>query len=432
MDFVYQNRKLEQQLRDATSVEAIEAVMQALSRLVPRFVAPEIRGRQMFSPGLDAAIPELVRKLKLADVQTPKSNDNVCILATRFYATGGHSKVAEDIARIIGRPQVTIIFTDIYRQLNHRQLMHGQASFHPFEARSVNLLSAPTMVEKIVELYMLLASIRPSRIFLIQNHMDLTAVAGAWPFRDVVDFIHHADHMPTLGATLPFSGHLDLTFMCHEFCRQAGVPAEYVGMTVPGVDVTLPPRTRSDGGPLRFATCAALHKYRQSGKHRWVDFAIAALQSPGSELIHIGPADDSFKAEVEAALTARGIAPSRYRFVGSAPNLKAALLEHQVDVYLASYPDTGARANLEAIVAGLAPIVPVPEEAGALLQFNFPLPSWVKIGSPDEVAAAIPVSLRMSDDLRSPTGRAAVADELNRFERRIKVARAADFVTDEA
>lgn len=418
MDLTYDNPELERELRSAGSVEAIEAALEKISGLVPTFVTPEIRGRQMFSPGLDAAIPELTRKLRLADVPLEKSNDNVCIVATRFYPTGGHSKVAADIARIVGRPNVSIVLTDIYRQLNYRQLMNGEGSFGPFQARSIQILSAPTMLEKIVELYMTLAAVRPSRIFLIQNHMDLTAVAGVWPFRSVVEFVHHADHLPTLGATLPFSDHVDLTYTCHLACKAQALNPTWAGMTVEhageGVSETPPPNP-----PRRIATCGSVHKYRQTSQHRWTDFAVAALQSGAGEFLHIGPVDAAFEDEVGAALTASGIDPTRYRFLGVAADLRQTLIDNDVDAYLASYPESGGKAVLEAMAAGIAPVVPVPEELGPLFKFDLPIDSWVRVSGPAEVADAVTRSLELSASLRAPNGRQALLDEFGRFEAHI-------------
>jgi hypothetical protein len=274
------------------------------------------------------------------------------------------------------------------------------------------------MLEKVVELYMTLAAIRPSRIFLIQNHMDLTAVAGVWPFRSVVEFVHHADHLPTLGATLPFSGHVDLTYTCHLACKAQGLEPTWAGMTVEhageGVPETPPPNP-----PRRIATCGSVHKYRQPGQHRWTDFAVAALKGGAAEFLHIGPVDAPFEAEVGAALTAAGLDPARYRFLGAAPNLRQALIDNEVDAYMASYPESGGKAALEAMAAGIAPVVPVPEELGPLFKFDLPIDSWVRVSGPAEVAEALARSVELSAGLRTPQGRQALREEFGRFEAHI-------------
>lgn len=415
MDFKYENAELEAALARATNVDELEQALQQISRLVPTFVSPEVRGWKTFAPGLDNQVADLARRLKLPDPPPlEKGNENVCVLATRFYATGGHSKVGADICRLVGAERTTILFTDLYRQLKHNMLLSGLPASHP--SRSLCILAAPTMVEKIIELYMLLAAIRPSRIILIQNHMDPVAVAAAWPFRDVVDFIHHADHQPTLGATLRFSAHVDLTYAAHRACQHAGLDPIWAGMMVPSA-ATPPPRDHTPGKPLRIATCAAKHKYLLPAAHRWSDFAAAALTAaPQSQIVHIGAIDEQLVQSIHGPLAAGGIDPARYRFAGAVDDLREALVREEVDVYLGSYPDSGGRATLEALAAGLAPVVPVPAEAGPLLQFDLALPYWVRIAAPEQVEEAIARSLVLSDALRAPDGQAALHTEFLRFE----------------
>ncbi|TAJ72173.1 MAG: hypothetical protein EPO51_08645 [Phenylobacterium sp.] len=415
MDFAYENPELEAAIGRAGNVDDLERALRALSELVPTFMQPDVRGWKTFCPGLDKQVADLPRRLKLQDVFIEKSNDNVCIVATRFYGTGGHSKVASDIGRLIGREPTTIVLTDLYRQLSQKMLISGLPAAH--SCRALALLSAPTMVEKIVELYMLLAAIRPSRIFLMQNHMDPVAVAGVWPFRSVVEFLHHADHQPGLGATLPFSSHVDLTYACHRACQSAGLDPVWAGMTVLAEGIAPPPPAPRPVRSLRFATCGSKHKYMHPANHAWSAFAAAALGSaPDSTIIHIGPVDEALTRSVHDPLLAAGIDPARYRFAGPAPDLREALIEEEIDVYLASYPDSGGRANLEALAAGLAPIVPTAAEAGPLLHFDMALPYWVRINTPDEMPAAIARSFELSSALRSPDGQAALHAEFSRFE----------------
>ena len=150
MRFVYSNPELERAIADANTLEELNTAFVRLSELVPSFLAPEIRGRQMFCPELDKQAARLPGRLGLADIAAEKSNDNVCIVATRFYGTGGHSKVASDIARLIGAERTTIVFTDLYSQLRERDLPNMAASVYP--RRALIRLSAGTLVEKVLEL----------------------------------------------------------------------------------------------------------------------------------------------------------------------------------------------------------------------------------------------------------------------------------------
>lgn len=415
MRFDYQNLELQEALAGASGPQEIEAVLQRIIQYVPALMAPDIRGRKLFWPALDALVADLPRRLNLPDVALAKGQGDVVVLATRFYPTGGHSRVAADIARLTGAAKVTLVFTDIYRQLRQANMVQTAAGDQTFLRRAGLLLTAPTLVEKIIELHMILAAIRPGRIFLLNNHMDPVAVAGAWSFRQVVDYVHHADFMPALGSSLDFATHADLTYTCHLACREAGLDPIYAGMTTPP-PTALRPTPAPGHGRLRIATCGGLHKYRQAGRYGWADYVVAALSAADAEMIHIGPVDEAFTTAMAQALTAAGIDPGRYRCVGPTDDLQAELVRRGADLYLSSYPESGGRAGLEAMVAGLPVITPVEPDLGPLLEDRWPFAVAVNVTSPAELALALRDSTGLVEAARRPEAVAALRGQLSRFE----------------
>lgn len=406
----YVNADLEIALARATTLDELERTLAAIGDLVPSFMDPTIWGRKLFWPGLDRQLPELAARLGLVDVALTPSQDHVCILATRFYATGGHSRVAADICRRFGPERTTIIWTDLYGQFSYRQMRSGAPAEYP--CRSLVLLNARSRVEKIIELHALLAALRPGRIFMLQNHMDVVAVTGAWPFRNVAEFVHHGDYLPSLGATLAFARHADLTYTCHPACRSVLPQAQYVGMAIPEPQ-TPPPRPANER--LRIATCGGPAKYRDVAAHRWTDFAIAALRATDGEMVHIGPVDDALFERVRDALSQAGLAKDRYQFVGPQPDLRAALIAAGADLYLGSYPEGGGRALLEAMSLQLPAILPEAAEQGPLLRQGLPIGGWRSITHPDETAPAIREALATRDQLLTADHRGRLAAEFNRF-----------------
>lgn len=370
-----------------------------------------IRGRRLFARVLDEAIPATVQKLGLADYEQPKSNDNVVIIGTEF-GIGGHTEIAADISRGIGAERTTFVLTDLY--LSRKYSAPGDIGFGKFHYRSLLLLQARSLLERTLELYRILQAIRPTRIFLVCHHMDVVSIVATYPFRSIVDFIHHGDHTPSLGATLPYSGHADVTYTCHLACSEVGLPATYAGMTLP--DVQKPePRPRA-GDRLRFATAGGLHKYDGAVRYRWTDWVVACLQAPGSDFVHIGPWSDEFAAEVREALSAAGLEPGRYEFAGPVRSVQRALLFLQADVYVGSYPMAGFRSNLEANVLGLPCILPLEPEAGPFFQYASPLPGWIPAGSPAEIPEILGRLDALRERLKTPEFAAAVRDDLRRFE----------------
>ncbi|RAK66292.1 glycosyltransferase [Phenylobacterium kunshanense] len=416
MHLDHQTPEIEQALARARTPEQLEEALLQISRMVPSLMAPEVRGHRLFCSGLDKAVSELPRRLGLHETPLTKGQDNVVILATQLFATGGHSKVATDITQILGAEKVTIICTDIYRKMRYKFLInHINPTAYPLKRRADVILSAPTLVEKVVELYCILSAIRPSRIFLMNNHMDAVAVAGAWPFRNVVDYVHHANFMPAIGSSLKFSAHADLTYPCHLACRDAGLDPVYAAMMANAESVAPAAIAAADKTRLRIATCGSQHKYRHPARHRWADFVVAALSAADAEIVHIGAYDDDFAAEMVEALTAAGLNPDRYRFVGRCDNLMVELARQQADIYLASYPEGGGRAAVEAVAAGLPLIIPEETGHGPLMADHWPLPQAQAVTTPEELAAAIRDRDRLIAAAKDPANIARVRDLMGRF-----------------
>ena len=416
MRFDYQNPELEAPLTAARTTQELEAALQKIAAFITPLLGSDSLGQTLFWPAMDAAVADLPRRLNLPDAPLPKGQGNVVVLATRFYATGGHSRVAADISRLAGGDNVTIIVPDVYRALTQVNMVPKPgAPDAMFHRRATVLLSAPTLVEKICELYMILAAIRPSRIFLMHNHMDAVAVAAAWPFRSVVDFVHHADFMPAIGASLRFSSHVDLTYSCHLACREAGREPVFAGMATAAPPAETPAPRRP--GPLRIATCGAMRKYQNAAGAQWSDYAVAALSATDAEIIHIGPFDDAFVADIHGALAAVGIAAERYQFVGAVADLRAELLDRGADLYLASYPESGSRANLEALSAGLPLMVPVEPGQRLLLEDRWPFAEATKVRTPDELRALLADGgAGLIEAARDPGNQSRLLEQSRRFE----------------
>ena len=414
MSFDLDTTELANEVLAAATADELEPVMAKLVKSQALVLARGVRNHSLFMPQLDRSVAHIAKVLGMRDRPTPKSNDNVVVLATQIYAIGGHTKVMGDISRLVGADKVTVILTDIYRNTPTRSVLKSDLPALGFHCRAFLLLKSGNAVDRTVELYGILAAIRPTRILLLSHHMDVCAVAGAWPFRDITDFLHHADSLPCLGASLPWSSHADLTFNCHISCRKAGLPAEYVSMALPKPPAIERPPNRGAG--LLFATCGHPGKYQHPARHRWTDWAVACLREPDASIVHIGPADDAFRAEVHGALAGAEIDPGRYDFVGTKPNLTAELLSRGVDIYLGSYPEGGGRANLEAMAVRIPVIHTTMPDPEPLMYFANPLPSWVRVTDPGEMPAAIAACRRLQLEMAEPSYAAQLEEELGRFE----------------
>jgi len=388
LEFEYRKPEVEAALREARTVEALEAALNAAIGLVGDLGAPDVYGWKLLCPALDAEIPAIARRLGLVDLPNAKSNENVCIVATQIYARGGHSKVAGDISSLIGADRTTLVMTDVYRKLNPMGMLGVRAQPSPLKRRADVLLRGASLAGKILELFNILAAIRPTRIFMLTHHFDIVAAVALWPFRDVVEFLHHADHVPAIGATVAYSEHVDLTWTCHKACLAAGLPAAYAGMTALRADRARSPPP-AHAGRLRIATCGPAAKYKGRATFAWSDFAIAALRRGDVDMVHVGPADEELKSAITSGLREAGLDPQLYDFAGETPDLVQALIDQGAGAYLASYPVSGGKAIIEAQSIGLPTFVPVDSASPPLLQFDLPGETWTRVGSPAELSAAL-------------------------------------------
>jgi hypothetical protein len=429
MDYAFEDAALEREIADAAAMAdpvacstALNAAFVKLIQLPAAYRTPEFYGRKLFTPGLDALVPKLAARLGLADRPGVKSNENPCIVATRFYTTGGHTRVAADLLDRLRPTSAPIIHTDMFRELRYRNLMDAPGLCTEMGERATVILRSDTLPELAATLYSTLSALRPTRIFLLCHPMDVAAILACWAFRDVVDFVHHADHVPALGATLPFSGHVDPTFTCHLACRAAGLDAGYAGMAARDAPAQPPARLAGAAdGPIRIATCGNPHKYvGTAGGRAWTDYAVAALSRPDTEIVHIGPTRPELEDEIRDALAAAGIDPGRYIFAGFAESLPQALEAHRAQIYLSSFPESGGKSNIEALAAHLPMIVPRAPEPPPLLRFGLPLPRCIHIVEPGQMSAAIDAALALGETLRTPEAQAHLAQELGRFDAWVK------------
>lgn len=374
-----------------------------------------VRGHRLFLRGFDRTVPRIARKLGLSEQPRGRSNDKVVILATQF-GLGGHTEVAADISRGVGPDGTTVILTDIYANRSYLSDAYPHETAAKFACRSFLSLRSPTLAERTVELHRLLLALNPTRIFLLNHYMDMVAVVGSFAFRSVIDFVHHADFSPCLGASLPYAAHVDLTYVCHLACSKAGLSPIYAGMTLPKPSIVDRPAGDRRNGRLRFGTAGGLHKYRQPGRHRWADWAVACLRTPSSDFVHIGNWNDAFASEVRQALADAQLDPERYVFVGPVPSVQNALIEQEVDIYVGSYPETGARSGLEALAASIPALMPTAPELGPLLRFTSPLPGWSPLEAPDDVEAGVARTSLVRKAMAGPEYRRSVGSYFQRFD----------------
>lgn len=277
------------------------------------------------------------------------SGNHVIYVCTEALSSGGHARVIADLMRASAGGAHHVVFTNLWER--------PELFTREFESlgADITILPKASMLEKLRQLTEFLNGFQHARVFLLNHHQDAVAVAAvAGNSRHERFFIHHCDYLFCLGLFLPGVVHVDLHTAEFYNCRNAlGIANNiYWPLTCDDGD-TIHSGDFLAGGQLVTCCCASANKFTGRYPIDYFDAIAELLKATSGKHIHIGPIDEQNKQRLFARLASLGVARDRFQHIPYVPQLRAALLELKVDVYLVSFPLWGARAMIEAMSAGV-------------------------------------------------------------------------------
>lgn len=312
---------------------------------------PRLGRRGVGVPEADSLLRTFAAELPVLAGSRNEGNDGPNLfLATQIYKDGGHTGLIGDMVRAITGP-ARLLITNAH---GHHPKKPGPAHLDRIDrlAADMIVLRGESTVEKFQELLAWLREIRPRRIFLFHHPDDALPVLGALASgASSLTLIHHADAVPSLGLHLPEVILIDLNPTAAAFSRAWGLSPALLPMTVP--DPGSRPRGFLARGRPVTATCARSHKLRSEDPICYVHAIPEILSTTGGWHVHIGTLEEDMLNAVRDGLQTHGIPPERLIYHELVPSLARALHEHDVDVYLSSFPIDGARTNVEVASAGI-------------------------------------------------------------------------------
>lgn len=270
-------------------------------------------------------------------------------LATQLYDIGGHTALIGDFVRALGRESAHVVVTDLLGQ-NPAPVPDVIVSRLALSSGQVTVVAGPSHAERLDQVLARLRALAPERLFLFHHPHDPLASVVAQPelARERI-LVHHADATPSFGLHVPGVRIIDLNPAGVALARALGRESWLLPLTSPD------PGPRPHGflrrGQLVTASSGSAHKFAGGYAMRYADTVAVILRATGGWHVHIGPLEDDAIADVRAALSREGIAPDRFVYVRTVPSLAAALWEHDVDVFCASFPVDGARTKVEALAS---------------------------------------------------------------------------------
>jgi hypothetical protein len=296
--------------------------------------------------------------------EVPATHENHLFIASELYQIGGHSKVLEDMSRMVRNP--VIVLTDTFGNIASHPEQYDWIEAHYAHAQ-VLVLPEATLWQKAEMLRDLACRLQSGSITYFNHHQDPVPFVGTLEVAGSRKLlVHHCDHNPSLGCTLPQVRHVDITLKLQDTCsahRQS--PTDILRLFV--ADQGCKPMAPVTDMAFNVVTAGRAGKFSHEGPVSLQRLIATTLQTIEGRHIHIGPLSPAWLRDIEQHLSAQGIDPSRFVHVGAVPSLWTTLKQLDAAVYIGSAPVSGGRGAIEAQGCGY-PVLPfMGFEEGSLL-----------------------------------------------------------------
>ena len=341
----------------------------AALRGIAQFVI-DVLGRQssvarvFSSRELDATCLSFGRQLREVPPldETTVRSDCIVFLATHLSPSGGHSRVLADLIEAERASEVKILVSNFLDTFAAADV----ASLYGAPNISLEVASDPDFAQRVRWLQRRLSEIKPRKTYMLVHHFDSMLIAAVQP--DLVGqlvYYHNCDHSLALGVHLPHALHVDPHAKGFYNCREReGVRG----------NVMWPLTARDEGhrvdrpflarGHLTTCSSGGFEKFEFSHFrekvpyiYRYEEIVPHILKASGGTHIHIGKLSDRMLSIIAQGMEKLGIAPDRFIHMGYVPSLWKAFLDHEIDVYVGSFPLGGGRATIEAMGAGMPLVI---------------------------------------------------------------------------
>lgn len=335
-----------------------EAALRELSGLIAALETDiGLSGRSFPFPEFDALCHEIGKASAfdlLATGEPAVPYPHELVLVTEATVEGGHAEIIKDIADCAALPLV-IVATNLHER---RDPVLATLRQHPRVAEVVAFSKEP-LLAKLRRTQALLANPAAARVLALCHGSDAVSIAAIAGIQDrPVLFFHHCDHTPSLGCFLPHAAHIDLHNIGFQQCRgQLGIDPRYICLTSQDT-----PGCRASGEyaqpVFKSATCGGEHKLtRLPYPISYKDVLVQLIAARGGVHYHVGVLSGEFVAEIRSTLRAAGLAEDAFVHVGEASGLRAILVALGADLYIPTLPQSGGKALIDAMSAGVPVLV---------------------------------------------------------------------------
>ncbi|MBC7489178.1 MAG: hypothetical protein H7240_03470 [Glaciimonas sp.] len=273
-------------------------------------------------------------------------------IASRLQASGGHTAVLADIARIGGVP-ATVLLTGVSGRTNRRAISHR---FSDIPNLTFEYAPRASRLARLAWLQRRLLEVNPATVWLFNHHQDSVAVAAVQPDQGYsLKYLHHGDHHLCLGVLLGYGEHYDPHPMGYNNCRDVLSISDNKYLPMVARDLGCISKIEMKSSDLPFVSCTAAGRNKIEAPY-WLSYADAIpvmLKQTGGVHIHIGHLSANFRFRIWLNLRVAKVSTASFVYIAHVDSVWQALKDYGVDIYISSFPYAGARTLIEVMGAGV-------------------------------------------------------------------------------
>jgi hypothetical protein len=308
-------------------------------------------------PGLDDLCLAIGKKILPTQFPINPTKSNVIIyIATQLYIAGGHTAVIEDFIKAQPDKQHIILLTDIFNVGEENKINKR------FDYLPVKLIFAPNPIylkESLVWLQKKWIELKPEKVFLFNHHQDVVAISAAQPqMPGQLFYYHHTDFQLGLGARLKHAKHIDMNPLAYYRCRDnAGLNNIYCPLTCTDLNSgEIKIRNFMANNKINTASSGACQKFIQHYLYSYVELLPEIIEITQGTHLHIGYLPPKILNLIQKKLRSAKIPMEKFIYLPWVKSVGMAMLEHNIDLYITSFPIGGGRTAIE-IMASATPIL---------------------------------------------------------------------------
>ena len=349
----YQNR-----IERAVKLQRLDTALLDIETLVDKVFCEPLNVCEIFGDRFLDDMCQQIGRIALSNTDliiseqvrgVPSERTRVVFIASKLQASGGHTAVLADIAKLGGLP-ATILITRIGGKTDLEAIVHR---FSEIPNLTFELAPRGSRLSRLEWLQRRLIKLCPSTVWLFNHHQDSVAVAAVQPDQGyAVKYLHHGDHHLCLGVYLGYGEHYDPHPMGFRNCREAlGISAnKYLPMVAEDLGAVTIAEQSALAQPLITCTAAGKNKIEVDYWLSYSEVIPAILNETKGVHVHIGRLSNIYRLRIWLNLFFANIPPSSFVYIAHVDSVWNALKDKKVDLYISSFPYAGARTLVEVFV----------------------------------------------------------------------------------